>query len=174
MNLAKLKDEIKYKYKVQTSNSYGSTLVAYIDARDVMNVLDDVVGPENWTNDYRYIGSQMMCRIGIRTSEGWVYKEDGGTTGQFEKDKSLISDSLKRCSVLWGISRFLYDLQLFKISSIELNGKWLPAHDSQKYGPVTNVPPGILKYKSLAIANINRYVWEYLRPWSEKKKQKAA
>ena len=52
MDLNDLKKEIPYKWRVQSTNQYGSNCVAYIDARQAQDLLDEVVGPENWQVKY--------------------------------------------------------------------------------------------------------------------------
>ena len=81
--------------------------LAYINARDVMQRLDDVVGPENWQAEYPFPG---CCRIGIFTGSDWVWKSNGAGESDFEGEKGQYSDSFKRAAVLWGIGRYLYDL----------------------------------------------------------------
>jgi len=81
--------------------------LAYINARDVMQRLDDVVGPENWQAEYPFPG---CCRIGVRVIEGWVWKANGAGESDFEAEKGQYSDSFKRAAVLWGIGRYLYDI----------------------------------------------------------------
>jgi len=95
--------------------------LAYIDARDVMQRLDDVVGPENWQAEYPFPG---CCRIGIRVSgkketlEGesagsdiyWAWKSNGADETDYEGVKGQYSDAFKRAAVLWGVGRYLYDL----------------------------------------------------------------
>ena len=46
MNLKDLKKQIPYQWRVQSfsKNKAQAQCVAYIDARDVMNLLDEVVG----------------------------------------------------------------------------------------------------------------------------------
>ena len=48
MNLEDLKKELPYKWRVQSTKFGKTTCVAYIDARDCMDILDEVCGPENW------------------------------------------------------------------------------------------------------------------------------
>jgi hypothetical protein len=113
-NLKDLKIKIPYKWKVQTfsRNKPKATCVAYIDARDVMDLLDYVVGPENWKDEYQYVGNQWLCGLSIKTDDGMVTKWDTGVAGNFEAEKSAISDSFKRAGVKWGIGRFLYDMSM--------------------------------------------------------------
>ena len=112
MNLEYLKLEIPYKWRigqVYKARKKASCL-AYIDARDVMDLLDFVVGADNWQDDYKMAGDNTMSGIGINVN-GWVWKWDTGTSGNFEAEKSIISDSFKRAGVKWGIGRFLYDME---------------------------------------------------------------
>lgn len=80
--------------------------LAYIDARDVMDRLDEVCGVGNWQNEYPYKG---CCRIGIKVDGEWVWKSNGAGETQVEADKGQYSDSFKRAAVQWGIGRYLYD-----------------------------------------------------------------
>lgn len=96
-------------YKTRTGHR-GAQL-AYIDARDAMDLLDEVVGPENWQCDYKQVKNVVYCGIGINTQEaGWVWKWDAGDESNIEEEKGEASDSFKRAAVRWGIGRFLYRL----------------------------------------------------------------
>ncbi len=121
MNIDDLKKEIACKWKVQTISKYKpqATCVAYIDARDAENMLDNVCGPENWQDAYREIKGQMFCGISIKCNDEWITKWDTGTSGNFEKEKSLSSDAFKRAAVKWGIGRFLYDTDVIYIATNE-------------------------------------------------------
>lgn len=112
MDLALLKGKMNFKWKVQTvsKSKPKAQCVAYVDARDVMDMFDKVCGPENWQDDYKLVGDRLLAGIGVKTDSGWVWKWDTGTAGNFEAEKSEISDAFKRASVKWGVGRFLYDL----------------------------------------------------------------
>lgn len=114
MNLNLLKEKIPYKWRIQSfsKNKPSCSCVAYIDARDVMDLLDKVCGAENWQDKYEYVGTKLIAGIGIKTSEGWVWKYDTGTESNMEADKGQFSDAFKRAGVKWGIGRFLYDLEI--------------------------------------------------------------
>lgn len=83
--------------------------LAYIDARDVMDRLDAVVGADNWEDKYFETASgRVMCELSIRYPTGWRTKTDGaGDTGT-EGEKGAISDAFKRAAVKHGIGRYLY------------------------------------------------------------------
>lgn len=93
-------------------------VLAYIDARAVMDRLDDAVGPENWKDSYRKEGNATICTLSIRIKdwdafgpEGeWVSKEDGSEDSDIEAVKGGLSGAMKRAAVKWGISRYLYNL----------------------------------------------------------------
>lgn len=114
MNLELLKKKIPYKWKIQTVSEKKpiAQCVAYIDARDAMDILDEVVGAENWQDEYKLIGDRLMCGVGIRVNDKWTWKWDTGTEGNYEKEKGMVSDAFKRACVKWGVGRFLYDLTI--------------------------------------------------------------
>jgi hypothetical protein len=93
--------------------------LCYIDARDVMDRLDEVVGHANWQTDHIPMhNGTMCCRIGIRVGEEWIWRTDGaGPTGDIEvpaqremAQKGGYSDAFKRAAVLFGVGRYLYDV----------------------------------------------------------------
>lgn len=133
--LAKLKKEMPFKWRVQSQNDYGATCVAYIDSRLAQDLLDEVVGPENWQTTFKVINDNLFCSVGIRvthddgTSE-WVWKEDVGTESNVDKEKGNASDSFKRACVHFGVGRFLYSLGLQKLKTKKhTNGKLYPCDD---------------------------------------------
>jgi hypothetical protein len=85
--------------------------LAYIDARAVMDRLDSVCGPENWTDAYTETPKgRLICTLSINIGGQWVSKSDGAGDTDVEGDKGAISDALKRAAVKWGIGRYLYDM----------------------------------------------------------------
>ena len=89
----------------------GQALVLpYIQARDVMDRLDQVVGPENWQTHYPHASDKVICQLSVRIDGEWIAKCDGAGDTSIEADKGAISDALKRAGVLFGIARYLYRL----------------------------------------------------------------
>lgn len=86
-------------------------VLAYIDARAVMDRLDQVLGPENWQDKYRKEGEAFICSLGIRVDGEWIWKEDGADETDIEAIKGGVSGSFKRVAVKFGIGRYLYDLK---------------------------------------------------------------
>ena len=141
MKLEDLKREMPFKWRVQSANKWGASCVAYIDARDVQDILDEVVGQANWQVKYEEHKNNMFCSIGINADvevrdkenlvtsvgkSGWVWKSDCGTESQVEKQKGEASDAFKRAAVMWGVGRFLYSKKIIKLPVKEKNGKFLP------------------------------------------------
>ncbi len=84
--------------------------ISYITARSIMNRLDAVLGPENWTNSYSPATSGVLCTLTITLPDGEkVSKSDVGPHGDDRNgDKSAFSGAFKRAAVMFGIGRHLY------------------------------------------------------------------
>ena len=86
-------------------------MLAYVDARYVMDVLDNVVGSENWENEYIEIKGRIFCKLTIQLPSGRsISKMDCGTETDIEAEKGAVSEALKRVAVLFGIGRELYSM----------------------------------------------------------------
>jgi len=101
-----LKQEMPYKMR----QGPKGTQFAYVDARQVMDLLDEVCGPENWSCQYQQIKDVVYCGLSINTEAGWVTKWDAGDESNIDAQKGEASDSFKRAAVRWGVGRFLYGL----------------------------------------------------------------
>jgi hypothetical protein len=126
MKLKDLKKELSYKWRVQSTKYGKATCVAYIDARDAQDLLDEVVGPENWQSIFYEENGLLFCKIGIFAGECWVWKSDTGSESKVEKDKGHVSDAFKRACVSWGIGRFLYRLPIQTLQTKQWKGKDYP------------------------------------------------
>lgn len=87
-----------------------ATCLAYLDARAIMDRLDDVVGPHNWKDRYWREGNAVMCGLSIRCGDEWVEKVDGSEETDIEAVKGGLSSALKRAAVKWCVGRYLYNL----------------------------------------------------------------
>ena len=86
----------------------GCSLLLYKDARCDMRQLDEAVGNENWDCDYKEIGDNLYCTVGIRCQlesceTTWVYKQDVGVESNMEPAKGAASDAFKRACFKWGM-----------------------------------------------------------------------
>lgn len=86
------------------------TLLLYIDSRQAASILNETVGVMNWQMEYKDVAGKIYGRLSIWDDERkcWVYKEDTGSEGNIEADKSLSSDILKRCLARWGCDHLYY------------------------------------------------------------------
>ena len=130
MDLKELKKEMPIKWRVQSANQWGASCVAYIDARDVQDLLDEVCGAENWQILYEEHKGNLFAKIGINVANAKdseiIWKSDCGTESNVEKQKGEASDAFKRAAVMWGIGRFLYSKKIVKLPVREKNGKYVP------------------------------------------------
>jgi hypothetical protein len=127
MDLKNLTRQIPARWRVQqySKTKPQAICVAYIDARDVMRLLDEVVGVGNWQDDYKMVGDKRFCGVGIKipsssTGGEWVWKWDTGTETSVESEKGEVSDSFKRACVKWGVGRFLYEIDTQYVGTNEI------------------------------------------------------
>lgn len=85
--------------------------LVYFDARNAMNRLDEVLGPQNWQDKYRREGTATICAIGVKIGDEWVWKEDASDESDIEAVKGSVSGAFKRACVKWGVGRYLYDIK---------------------------------------------------------------
>ena len=97
------------KDKIKMREGFGDKMLSYIDARYVMDVLDDVVGCENWRDEYQVLNGNMFCGLSVRVNGEWITKWDVGSESNIESEKGEVSGAFKRAAVKWQISRDLYD-----------------------------------------------------------------
>jgi len=102
-------------FKPQSVSGNRARAVAYVDARCVMDRLDDTVGPAGWQDEYETTPSgEVKCTLRIKIAEEWVGKSDVGSRSdqpdEGDQLKAAFSDALKRAAVKWGIGRYLYHL----------------------------------------------------------------
>lgn len=106
--------------------------LAYVNARDVMERLDAVLGAENWSDKYQESQKRLFCSLALRINGEWISKTDGAGDTDMEGQKGGISDAFKRAAVKWGIGRYLYES---KAEWITLDEYWrLPKNfNGEKY-----------------------------------------
>lgn len=124
------KDKISWRAQSLTQAGDKAMALAYIDARDVMNRLDEVCGVDGWSDSYLDSGKRTYCTLQLLipstdgVSWGWVSKSDAAGDTAVESEKGAVSDSFKRAAVKWGIGRYLYDLP----------APWVPCETYEKNG----------------------------------------
>jgi hypothetical protein len=119
------KPQVSWRAQTVTKDGTKALALAYVDARDVMDRLDEVCGIDGWQCKYSHANGKTICDVGIKCGDEWIWKADGAGDTDVEADKGAISDAFKRAAVKWGVARYLYDLGQTWVpcSSIEFNGK---------------------------------------------------
>lgn len=100
-------------WKPQTIKGDKAMAVAYIDARDVQDRLDTVLGTASWQDEYEVLNDgSVICRLRLKLGEEWITKTDVGSPSEQpdggDRLKAAFSDALKRAAVKFGVGRFLY------------------------------------------------------------------
>lgn len=106
-------EESEIKLKPQKVKDNRALAIAYIDARLVIERLDEVAGMNNWKDEYLPLpGGSVECRLSVRVMGEWITKADVGSESEQpdsgDRMKAAYSDALKRAAVKFGIGRFLY------------------------------------------------------------------
>lgn len=109
-NLIRLLKADEIECRVAVIKESGLSLLLYKDARVDQKILDETFGIFGWKRSHQCIDGNLYCTVEIYDKESgeWVAKQDVGTTGYTEKEKSQASDSFKRACFNWGIGRELY------------------------------------------------------------------
>lgn len=100
---------ISWRVGATTAAKDKGIALAYIDARDVMQRLDDVFGID-WQCRYSHAENKTICEIGVCIENNWVWRAGGAGDTDVEAEKGAISDAFKRAAVLFGIGRYLYSI----------------------------------------------------------------
>ena len=131
-------EDIEVKVKQVTKT--GALLLLYKTARVDAKILDETVGPMNWTCNYEEIHGNLFCTVGVRedSKSDFVYKCDCGIESEQDdgnEKKAESSDAFKRACSRWGIGRELYSSpQIWAAVATEQKGdKWKLSDPYAKY-----------------------------------------
>lgn len=109
-------DEYEWRGQSDSKRQDGTVsalVLCYVQARAILNRLDEVCGPFGWQVQYRSgPDGGVICSLGILDpdTKHWIWKEDGASNTDIEAVKGGISGALKRAGSAWGIGRLLYNL----------------------------------------------------------------
>lgn len=133
--------DIEWRLQWVNNDNTSGLAVPYVDNRAIQTRLDDVIGIDNWKNEYipwhnaMYMDSNknkrqfesQICGISIyfEGKNEWITKYDGAEDSEIESIKGGLSDSMKRAAVQWGIGRYLYSTESVFVD-VELNKKGKP------------------------------------------------
>jgi hypothetical protein len=90
----------------------------YLDARDVADRLDAVLGLDGWQDDFEQLpDGALLCRLRVKVGRDWITRCGvGGPSDQpdaGDRKKAAESDGLKRAAVKFGVGHYLYQLPKF-------------------------------------------------------------
>jgi len=98
-------DEIEWRAGMtgMSGDTPWVTVLAYLDARAVMNRLDEACGKFNWHDSYSTgAAGGVMCHLSIKGEDGvWITKCDAAENTSIEPIKGGVSDAFKRAFVKW-------------------------------------------------------------------------
>lgn len=131
-------EDLEWRIQVTSKDKTSGLAIPYVTNRAIQDRLDEVVGPENWYNDYRpWHGNgkkdAQICGISIYFEDkGFITKWDGAEDSDIEPIKGGLSDSMKRAAVQWGIGRVLYKMDNAPWVSVEQKGNSCVIRDSER------------------------------------------
>ncbi len=85
--------------------------VPYIDARQVTQRLNDVLGIDGWSNTFiETTSSGLICELSLIINGVQITKSNVGTKSNIAAEKGQASDALKRAAVAFGIGAYIYEM----------------------------------------------------------------
>jgi hypothetical protein len=153
--------DIEWRAGATNQDKTRALALAYITSRAVMDRLDEVVGPENWRDEYQPgPDGGLICGLSLRLDEEWITKWDGAENTLIEEVKGGLSGAYKRAAVKWGIGRYLYKLERVWVPC-EMTGKsvvlkltpplpgWaLPPNSDVRTQHISNIPEEVVGQKT--------------------------
>jgi hypothetical protein len=125
-------EDLEWRAGATNADKTKALALAYITSRAVMDRLDEVIGPENWHDEYRPgPDGGVICGLSLRIEGEWITKWDGAENTDFEAIKGGLSDAFKRAGYKWGIGRYLYRLE----------SAWVPCEQHGKTVSLKSTPP---------------------------------
>lgn len=108
-------DKVQIKAQALSSDQSRAMAVAYLEARDVAQRLDDVCGPQSWSDTYQLLQAGpsewvVECRLSVHPPVEGARPVTKCDVGLGEDAKAAYSDAFKRAAVKFGLGRFLYTL----------------------------------------------------------------
>lgn len=131
--LEQLQEPLELKWRCKTlipdnTNPTHMIITGYVDARQVYDRLDQVLGPENWQDEYFECKNKQFCKIGVKIGNEWIWKGDSGSESSFDATKGETSDSFKRAAVHWGVNRGAYEVGETRIPCKVVDGIIVPTN----------------------------------------------
>lgn len=118
-------DEIKWRIARAGITKQSQTLWAralpYIDARAVMDRLDEVVGPDKWWDEFKPgVNGGVLCGLSLEIDGKVITRWDGAENTDIEAVKGGLSDAFKRAAVKFGVGRYLYNASELRVDDLQV------------------------------------------------------
>lgn len=92
----------------------------YIDRQHVIDRLNEVLTPLDWTDEYHEAGTATVCKLSIRIGDNWYSKSDSSGDTEIGGEKGAATGAFKRAASKWGVGLYLYKID---------NDQYLPAYE---------------------------------------------
>lgn len=112
------KNKVRRETGDQNAHATKAQLMPYIDARDCMKRLDEVVGVNGWQRHHPAVG---ICELSLFIEDQWVVKTDVAGETDIEAEKGSASRAFVRACANFGLGRYLY---YYEIKWHDLKDKW--------------------------------------------------
>lgn len=99
---------VELKPGATTQDKSRALALPYVDLRAYQDRLDEVVGPEGWSVEYRQLGKSLICRLTVLG----VVREDVGEPSADGSNPATeaLAQAFKRACSAFGLGRYLYSL----------------------------------------------------------------
>lgn len=119
---------LRWRAADATKKNCSTDVVCYVDARAIMDRLDEVFGGD-WSFDWEPVltgtnknGTPIIISAKGTITAGGVSKSDIGDNANYEPNKAAVSDALKRAAVHFRIGRYLYSMP-HTVAQVDGGGK---------------------------------------------------
>ncbi len=135
-------DEIQWRVEAVSRDKKRALVVPYVDARAVLDRLDEAVGPENWHDAYEVLPKMgENYAVKARLTVLGVTKED---VGEGDSLKAAFADALKRAAVKFGVGRHLYRMEKAWVDYDEKTGRFTPPATGSATAPKKPEPKELI------------------------------
>ena len=85
-------------------------VLSYIDARQLSNRLNKVLGLGGWQKSVKHNSNIFICSLSLKIDNEWITRDGVGVESKIESEKGGDSDAFKRAEVNFGIGEYIYSL----------------------------------------------------------------
>jgi hypothetical protein len=123
----------------------------YLKFKAVADRLDDVLGEENWKDEYvAGPAGGVVCRLSVRVAGEWICKENGAGNTDTEGIKGGLTDAFKRAATMWGVGRYLHAYDAIVVDVDPNTNRFQPPALPDALLPAEEVEENRLAYEAAA------------------------